>query len=56
MQERLNVSEEKMKHILPYFASNVAKLAVKKIPKDVKEYEKKYTEFRKSIGKDTGKH
>ena len=53
---KMVVSEDKMKHILPYFAGNVAKLAIKKIPKDVKEYEKKYTEFRKSVGKDTDKH
>ena len=53
---KMVVAEDKMKHILPYFAKNVAKLAVKKIPKDVKEYEKKYVEFRESIGKDTDKH
>lgn len=52
---KMVVAEDKMKHILPYFAGNVAKLTVKKIPKEVKEYEKKYVEFRKSIGKDTGK-
>lgn len=49
-------AEDKFKHILPYFAKTTAKLAVKKIPKEVKEYEKKYEEFRKSIGKDTDKH
>ena len=53
---KMVVAEDKMKHILPYFAGNVAKLAVKKIPKEVKEYEKKYTEFREAIGKDTDKH
>ena len=53
---KMVVAEDKMKHIFPYFAGNVAKLAVKKIPKEVKEYEKKYTEFREAIGKDTDKH
>ncbi|MCQ2480567.1 MAG: FAD-dependent oxidoreductase [Clostridia bacterium] len=50
------IAEDKFKYILPNFAKNVAKLAVKKIPKEVKEYEKKYVEFRESMGLDTGKH
>jgi heterodisulfide reductase subunit A-like polyferredoxin len=45
-------AEDKMKKILPYFAKTAANLAIKKIPKDVKDYDKKYAEFRKSIGKD----
>ncbi len=49
-------AEDKMKRILPYFVGTVAKLAVKKIPKEVKEYEQKYVEFRQAIGKDTEKH
>lgn len=50
------VAEDKMKHIFPYFMGNVAKLAIKRIPKEVKEYEKKYQDFRTAIGKDTDKH
>ncbi len=50
------VAEDKMKHILPYFVKNVAKLAIKRVPKEVKDYEKKYEDFRQAIGKDTEKH
>ena len=53
---RMVVAEDKMKAILPYFAKTIGKLTVKKIPKEVKEYEEKYVNFRKSIGMDTDKH
>ncbi len=53
---KMVVAEDKMKHIFPYFVGNVAKLAIKRIPKEVKEYENKYKDFRTSIGKDTDKH
>jgi NADPH-dependent glutamate synthase beta subunit-like oxidoreductase/Fe-S-cluster-containing hydrogenase component 2 len=46
------VAEDKMKHIFPYFAKTASKLAIKKIPKEITDYDKKYKEFRKSIGKD----
>ncbi len=45
-------AEQKFTKILPYTFKRAAKIAIHYKTKEEKEYEKKYKEFRKSIGKD----
>ncbi|MBR5976665.1 MAG: FAD-dependent oxidoreductase [Clostridia bacterium] len=49
---KMVTADDKFKYILPNAAKRALKIAVHYQPKEQKEYEKKYKEFRKAIGKD----